>query len=139
MGIFNRILTFFRYLLRGSPSAVVPPAPPKPVFPEEVRGIHGVLDVPALLLREDDRVVLSVDVYFPDMPSWLEWDVDAATLSVVQMGGAMSQLALTLPPEDAVAFEAVRRVLLVARESKEFGVEDKLIHYISLIVRRLSV
>lgn len=87
------------------------------------------------MLREEGQVVLNIDFYFPDTPSWLEWDVGTGKLAIAQMGGAMAELNIELPASQAGYFEAVKRVLLVTRRYEDEARQEKLIHFISLIVR----
>lgn len=102
-------------------------------------GFHGPLGADALLLREDDRIVLSVDFFFSDMPSWIEWDSERKKLAIVQMGGAVAELDLDLPESHVIDFEKARRVYLVTRKGQkrlESANDQKLVHSVNLIVRR---
>lgn len=138
-GIFNKILTFCRYLLKGRKNEVLPSeAVPKSLLKED-EGFHGPLGADALLLREDDRIVLSVDFFFSDIPSWLEWDVGTGKLGIVQMGGAIAELKLDIPETHVIDFENAKRVLLVTRKGQkrlESANDQKLVHAVNLIVRR---
>lgn len=102
-------------------------------------GFNGPLGADALLLKEDDQVVLSVDFFFSDIPSWLEWDTSTKKLGIVQMGGAMAELNIELPEAHIIDFEKVKRVLLVTRKGQkrlEMANDQKMIHAVNLIVRR---
>lgn len=139
LSIFNKILTFFRYLLRGHKSETLPSeAVPERLLHQD-QGFHGPLGADALLLREDDRIVLSVDFFFSDIPSWLEWDSETRKLAIVQMGGAMAELALELPESHVIDFERAKRIYLVTRKGHkrlESANDQKLVHSVNLIVRR---
>lgn len=102
-----------------------------PAVPDRPHGTTGLLEVPTLLLTEDDKVVLMVDYDFADFPSWVEWDMQARTLSVVQMGGASAQLALTMPMQQLGALndKTMRLMLITGRHERRNG------HYVSFIVR----
>ncbi len=102
-------------------------------------GFHGPLGAAALLLHEDDQIVLSVDFFFTDIPSWLEYDVDTKKLGIVQMGGAVAELNIDVPEPHIIDFEKAKRVLLVTRmghKRLEMANDQKLIHSVNLIVRR---
>lgn len=139
MSIFNKILTFFRYLLKGHKSDILPlEAVPERLLKQD-QGFHGPLGADALLLKEDDRIVLSVDFFFSDIPSWLEWDAGTKKLAIVQMGGAVAELALELPESHVIDFEKARRVYLITRKGQkrlESANDQKLVHSVNLIVRR---
>lgn len=128
------ILTDFLYKLGLGKRKPVSesPAPPETI-PETVKqhGTTGLLEVPTLLLTEDDKIVLMVDYDFADFPSWVEWDMKARTLSVVQMGGAAAQLALTMPMQQLGALndKTMRLMLITGRYERRNG------HYVSFIVR----
>lgn len=137
--IFNKALTFFRYLLTGRKSEVLPSeAIPKSLLKEE-EGFNGPLAADALLLKEKDMIVLSVDFFFSDVPSWLEWDTDTNKLGIVQMGGAVAELNLEVPAAHVVDFETAKRVLLVTRKGQkrlESANDQKMVHAVNLIVRK---
>lgn len=137
--IFNKILTFFRYLLRGRKSDILPSEAIPERLLKQNEGFHGPLGADALLLREDDKIVLSVDFFFSDIPSWLEWDTETKKLAIVQMGGAVAELNLELPESHIIDFEKAKRVLLITRKGQkrlEMANDEKLIHAVNLIVRR---
>lgn len=133
--IFNKILTFIRYLLRGGKTASVEYTG-EPPHTQEVKGFHGKFQGDCMMLREDGQVVLNIDFYFPDTPSWLEWDVGTGKLAIAQMGGAMAELNIELPASQAWYFETVKRVLLITRRDEGEASQNKLVHFISLIVRQ---
>lgn len=128
------ILTNLLYKLglgkrKSTPSGTA--APDAETEPARPHGTTGLLEVPTLLLTEDDKVVLMVDYDFADFPSWVEWDMQARTLSVVQMGGASAQLALTMPMQQLGALndKTMRLMLITGRYERRNG------HYVSFIVR----
>lgn len=127
-------LTDFLYKLGLGKRESAPAAPVLPdAVPETARqyGTTGLLEVPTLLLTEDDKIVLMVDYDFEDFPSWVEWDIKTRTLSVVQMGGAAAQLALTMPMQQLGALndKTMRLMLITGRYERRNG------HYVSFIVR----
>lgn len=125
------LLTDFLYKL-GLGKRKSAPASPAPVENEWVRphGTTGLVEAPTLLLTEDDRIVLMVDYDFADFPSWVEWDMKARKLSVVQMGGAAAELALTMPLHQiGMIGEAKRLMLITGRHERRNG------HYVSFIIR----
>lgn len=126
------ILTDFLYKL-GLGKRKTDSAAPSVPEAETARphGTTGLLEVPTLLLTEDDKIVLMVDYDFADFPSWVEWDMQARTLSVVQMGGAAAQLALTMPMQQLGALNdrTMRLMLITGRYERRNG------HYVSFIVR----
>lgn len=138
-GIFNKALTFIRYLLTGRKSEALPSeAIPRSLLKDE-EGFNGPLGAAALLLKEEDMIVLSVDFFFTDMPSWLEWDADTNKLGIVQMGGAIAELNLEVPAAHVVDFETAKRVLLVTRKGQkrlESANDQKLVHAVNLIIRK---
>lgn len=138
-GIFNKALTFIRYLFTGRKNVALPSeAVPRSLLREE-EGFHGPLGAAALLLKEEDMIVLSVDFFFSDIPSWLEWDADTNKLGIVQMGGAIAELNLEMPPAHVIDFESAKRVLLVTRKGQkrlESANDQKLVHAVNLIVRK---
>jgi hypothetical protein len=65
---------------------------------EGVIGFNGDLDVGAVLLFEEDHTVLSIDYDFPDVPSYVEFDLGNHRIHIVQQGGDVATLSqLTLP------------------------------------------
>lgn len=125
------LLTDFRYKLGlGKRESV--PVTPAPVENEWVRphGTTGLVEAPTLLLTEDDKIVLMVDYDFADFPSWVEWDMKSRKLSIVQMGGAAAELALTMPLHQMGAIGTTKRLMLITgRYERRNG------HYVSFIVR----
>jgi hypothetical protein len=108
------------------------PSLPEPVIQEETRkhGTAGLLEVPTLMLCENDKVVVIVDHDFMDFPSWVEWDVKESKLYVVQMGGDYAELALNLAGHHAATLMRTQRLMLVTgRFERRNG------HYVSFIVR----
>ncbi|MDB5492223.1 MAG: hypothetical protein JWO78_2072 [Micavibrio sp.] len=107
-------------------------SPPDPVIQEETRkhGTTGLLEVPTLMLCENEKVVVIVDHDFMDFPSWVEWDVKESKLSVVQMGGDYAELALNMAGHHAATVMRTQRLMLVTgRFDRRNG------HYVSFIVR----
>jgi len=96
----------------------------------ELEGTTGFLDVPTLLLVENNQVVLIVDHEFKDIPSWVEWDRTWQKLSIVQMGGALAELALGPEILREAEIDKVRRLLLVTGPT-----ENRLSHFVSIIIR----
>lgn len=137
--IFDKLLTFSRYILTGKKSEpLLQEAVPRSLMKEN-EGFNGPLGADALLLTEEDRIVLSVDYFFSDIPSWLEWDSETRKLGIVQMGGAVAELNLEVPPNNIIDFEKAKRVLLVTRKGQkrlESANDQKLVHAVNLIVRR---
>jgi hypothetical protein len=126
----NDLLSNFLYKLKvQKPSeAGQPPLRNLPETPPA--GTSGKLDADAVLLAEDGRVVLSVGHDFADVPSWVEWDAGTGRLSIVQMAGAVAELALTLPAEAKEKLGPLRRLALVTGSGPE-----KLMHHITFIAR----
>ena len=134
VSFFDKILTTLRGLCGGKGESAAPPAPQEPLKP--LPGYQGPLDAPALLLSEDDRVILTVDYFFADIPSWLEWDGATGKLAVVQMGGAVAELGLNIPDSHIINLEQARRVYLITRMAQDAANDSKIVHAVSLIVRR---
>lgn len=125
------LLKSFLYKLGvGKPEAG--PSRPEAVIQEEARkhGTTGLLEVPTLMLCENDKVVVIVDHDFMDFPSWVEWDVKESKLSVVQMGGDSAELALSMVNPHAGTLMKARRLMLVTGKF-----ERRNGHYVSFIVR----
>jgi len=104
-----------------NPQAEVHPAP---------AGTHGRLEADAVILSEDDRIVLSIGHDFEDVPSWVEWDMKTGRLSVAQMGGALAELKLQLPLFYKERMKNVKRLALVTGQGHE-----KMMHYVAFIMR----
>ena len=126
-------------MLKGGESDVLSSDAVPERLMKDKEGFHGPLGAAALLLREDNRIVLSVDFFFSDIPSWLEYDVDTKKLGIVQMGGSIAELKLELPEPHIIDFENAKRVLLITRNGQkrlEMANDERLIHSVNLIVRR---
>ena len=93
-------------------------------------GTHGRLEADAVILSEDDRIVLSIGHDFEDVPSWVEWDMKTGRLSVAQMGGALAELKLQLPLFYKERMKNVKRLALVTGSGPE-----KMMHYVAFIMR----
>jgi hypothetical protein len=104
--------------------------PPRPGSHDVPAGTHGRLEADAVILSEDDRVVLSIGHDFADVPSWVEWDMKTGRLSVAQMGGAFAELRLQLPLFYKERMKNVKRLALVTGSGQE-----KTMHYIAFIMR----
>ena len=130
--LFLKIREFFQALLLKlglrTPDA---PAPVRQAEPQaRPHGTTGRIDVPTLLLNEEQHMVLVVDYDFEDIPSWVEWDAKLKKLSVVQMGGAAAELALSIPANMNASLTQIQRMMLVTgRYDRRNG------HYVSFIIR----
>ena len=105
-------------------------ASPRPDAHDIPAGTHGRLEADAVILSEEDRIVLSVGHDFEDVPSWVEWDMKTGRLSVAQMGGALAELRLQLPLFYKERMKNVKRLALVTGSGHE-----KTMHYIAFIMR----
>lgn len=126
-------------MLKGREGSILSSEAVPEALMKDNEGFHGPLGAAALLLREDDRIVLSVDFFFTDIPSWLEYDVETKKLGIVQMGGAIAELKLEMPEAHIIDFETAKRVLLITRGGQkrlEMANDERLIHSVNLIVRR---
>jgi hypothetical protein len=103
---------------------------PRPEAHDIPAGTHGRLEADAVILSEDNRIVLSVGHDFEDVPSWVEWDMKTGRLSVAQMGGALAELKLQLPLFYKERMKNVKRLALVTGSGPE-----KMMHYIAFIMR----
>lgn len=137
--IFNKLISFSLYLLTGRKNDLLPAESVPRSLLKENEGFHGALGADALLLAEDDKLILSVDYFFSDIPSWLEWDSETSKLGIVQMGGAVAELNLEVPKDNIIEFEKAKKVLLVTRKGQkrlESANDQKLVHAVNLIVRK---
>jgi hypothetical protein len=137
--IFDKLLTFTRYIFTGRRNDPLPLESVPRTLLKESEGFNGPLGADALLLSEDDKIILSVDYFFSDIPSWLEWDSETSKLGIVQMGGAIAELNLEVPKDNIIDFEKAKKVLLVTRKGQkrlESANDQRLVHAVNLIVRK---
>ena len=137
--IFDKLLTFSRFLFMGRKNEPLPVESVPRSLLKDNEGFNGPLGADALLLTEEDKLILSVDFFFSDIPSWLEWDSETNKLGIVQMGGAIAELNLEVPQDNIIDFEKAKKVLLVTRKGQkrlESANGQKLVHAVNLIVRK---
>ncbi len=106
------------------------------VADEEVKspkGVNGLLDVETALLFEDSRVILMVDYDFSDVPSWIEGDTETKSISIVQMGGAVANVKMTLPEQEKERWQNLKRIALVSGTGSQ-----KLMHYVSFTLHKAA-
>lgn len=88
------------------------------------------LEAEAAILFEDDRIVLTVEYNFKDVPSWVEGDASTRNISVMMMGGGTVVLQLPLPANETERLQTTKYMVFVTgTESK------KLMHNISFIYK----
>ncbi len=95
-----------------------------------VRGTQGEIKADALMMKEDDKLVLVVDQELEDVPSWVEWDIATDKLLIVQTGGATAELNKLIPSEKREILEEVQRFMLVTNSGGE-----RVAHYLPFLIR----
>lgn len=90
----------------------------------------GKLDVPTLLLHEENQAVLIIAHDFRDIPSWVEWDRKSWKLSLALMGGGIVELSLGAEALESTLIHGIKRLLLVTGNTKE-----KISHFVAIITR----
>ena len=93
-------------------------------------GTQGRIDADMVILRDHDRMILSIDYDFKDILGWIEWDISGNRLDLVQKSGAVADLGSIIPTEDAADFRALNKVFVITRYNHE-----KIMHNLNLVIR----
>lgn len=101
---------------------------PYPYTPLSTENANTRLNAEAAILFEDDRIVLTVEHDFKDMPSWVEGDIKTRNISVMMMGGGTVILDLPLPTGEIEKLENAKYLVFVTGTGPK-----KLMHNISFI------
>jgi hypothetical protein len=121
--ILTHLLLFFR-IKKQQPSV-----PVKDVDTIS-KGTEGKVDVDAIVIIKEERIVLVVDLDFKDIPCWVEWDASLNKLSVSQKGGASAYLNSPIPVNEYERFKSLDRILLISRYHGR-----RIVHYLTFIAR----
>lgn len=120
-------LLFSKHWRKDRPSENTSSAPAP-----NVRGFKGDLNVKAALMVDQPNLVLSVDYNFPDMPSYVEFDLGKRHIHIVQQGGDVATLAqLALPRDEYDTFMPLSRIALLTGSG-----DEKLVQMLSLIIKQ---
>ncbi len=88
------------------------------------------LKADALLMKEDNRVVLVIDQEFDDVPGWIEYDAGSGEFALAMTQGQVAVLSLDIPNDDLEPMKLAQRLLLIT------NVEDKkLMHFLPFLLR----
>lgn len=92
---------------------------PSPSETYEPVGFHGALDAEAAILFEDERVILSVEYDFTDMPIWVEGIEEGQIIRIAQASGDTADLKLTLPLLNKEELLKTKRIALITGKYTE--------------------
>lgn len=124
---FFRKVAFWRHSNKA-------PAPEQPTASKDVTGYNGDLDADAVLLFEEDRIILSIDYDFPDVPSYVEFDLGNNHIQVVQQGGDVATLSqLKLPKDEHERLSPITSIALLTGTGAR---AEKLVQMVSVIVKQ---
>ncbi len=88
------------------------------------------LEAEAAILFENDRIILTVDYDFLDVPSWVEGDGETRNISIAMMGGGTVILKLPLPMGEIERIKQTKYMVFVSGTGNA-----KLMHNISFIYK----
>ena len=126
MQFIKKILTQL-LLLFGIKRKKISPEPNK-VDTAPTKGTDGEVEVDAIVVVKEERIVLVVDLDFKDIPCWVEWDVTINKLSIAQKGGANAYLRSPIPVQEFERFKSLNRILLISRYHGR-----RIVHYLTFI------
>ena len=93
-------------------------------------GFHGKLDAEAAILFEEERVILSIEYDFADMPIWIEGVEEGGIIRVGQASGDTADLSLALPLLSKKQLQSTKRIALITGKYSE-----KILQYIRFTFR----
>ncbi len=131
MNLISKLLNKIKPLLGFSnKNAVNVARPAKPAEEPTNIGVNGRIDADIVVLRDHDRVIISIDYDFKDVLGWIEWDVHANKLDLVQKSGSVAELGSVIPANDVHDFANLNKVFVITRYNQE-----KIMHNLSLVIR----
>lgn len=93
-------------------------------------GVYGHIDADMLVLRDQDRIIISIDYDFKDILGWVEWDVNDNRIDLVQKSGAVADLGSVIPAKDVEDFRKLNKVFVITRYNQQ-----QIMHNLSLVIR----
>lgn len=130
MSVFTDFLTNIRHKLLRWLGLDVSEQTPVVFVPSAEPGLGVILREPLVGLK-DGHLIVVVDHIFADVPSWVEWDQDRKTMSIMQMGGRVEEVRIDINPEHYEVLQLARKLLLVSNDNKE-----RIVHYVQFIARK---
>ena len=115
----NNIINFLRnilYKLTGRKLSEGPPETPV-VYEEQSVPKHGVIEQEPVLAFENGFLVMLIDHHFPNIPSWVEWDRESATVTITQMNGDTDEASVRLKKDLIDDLAQHTKVLLVSNDN----------------------
>ena len=95
-----------------------------------VKGTNGKIESDAVVLKQDDNLVMVLDYDLGDMPAWIEWDTCTNLMSIAQVGGEVAQIAAIIPPEESSILNMFKRLILVTKIG-----EERVSHMVPFLIR----
>ena len=119
----SALLSFSKEKYQATPAGNTPKEPTN-------EGIYGHIDADMLVLRDEDRMIISIDYDFKDILGWIEWDVNDNRIDLVQKSGAVADLGCVIPAKDVEDFRKLNKVFVITRYNQE-----QIMHNLSLVIR----
>ena len=94
----------------------------------------GKIDHEPLLALEEGKLVMVVDHYFENMPSWVEWDSERKVITITQMNGDLDEAAIDLKEEYFESLKMAQKLLLVSNENASND-NERIMHTVSFLSR----
>ena len=95
----------------------------------------GKIDHEPLLAMEDDNLVMVVDHYFENVPSWVEWDKERKTITITQMNGDLDEAPVDLKEEYIDRLKLAQKLLLVSNVNASNDNDERIMHTVSFLSR----
>ncbi|MFK7839592.1 MAG: hypothetical protein AB8B83_04620 [Bdellovibrionales bacterium] len=70
-----------------------------------------------LLALENGNLIMVVDHYFENIPSWVEWDSERKVITITHMNGDHDEAAIDLKEEYYESLKMAQKLLLVSNEN----------------------
>lgn len=98
---------------------------------EEIEARVHKIEKEAIFALENNELVVIVDHNFEEIPSWIEWDYERKTVSIVQQKGHIEEAEAKLTESFIAKLKDKNKLLLVSNDN-----DKKIVHFLPFILRK---
>jgi len=94
----------------------------------------GKIDHEPLLAMEGDKLLMVVDHYFENVPSWVEWDKERKIVTITQMNGDLDEAPMNLKEDYVEKLKLAQKLHLISKENMNDN-DERIMHSVSFLSR----